>query len=94
MNFKRSLCLLTLAAALALAACSKATAENYAKVETGMTHDEVHSILGKPNETTGGTLGGLTLSSEKWKGKDVITVTYTGERVALKSIEPADTNAK
>lgn len=89
MNLSRSLALLLLSATLALAACSKATAENYAKVQTGMNPDEVHKILGKPDETSGGTLGGLTLSSEKWKsGKDTITITYTGDRVAVKSIEP------
>lgn len=89
MNHTRLLPLFVLASALLLGACSKATAENYAKVETGMSHDQVREILGKPDETSGGSLGGLTLSTEKWKGpKETITLTYTGERLAVKSIEP------
>lgn len=89
MNNTRLFPLIALAAALTLAACSKATADNYAKVQSGMTHDEVHAILGSPDETSGGSLGGLTLSTEKWKGsKETITLTYTGERLAVKSIEP------
>ena len=79
-----------LGAMLCIAACSKATAENYAKVETGMSHDQVHAILGKPDETTGGKLAGLDLSNEKWKGsKQTITATYTGDHLAVKSIEPS-----
>lgn len=89
MKIKKILPIVMLGAALLASACSKATAENYAKVQSGMTHDEVHAILGKPDETSGGSLGGLTLSTEKWKGsKETITLTFTGERLAVKSIEP------
>jgi hypothetical protein len=34
---------------LLLAACSKLTQENYARVQTGMTLDEVSAILGRPD---------------------------------------------
>ena len=80
---------IALGAMLLAAGCSKATSENYAKVESGMTKDQVHAILGTPDETTGGKLAGLELSSEKWVGsKETITATYTGDHLAVKSIEP------
>lgn len=74
---------------LLASACSKVTAENYAKVQTGMSRDEVHALLGTPDETSGSSFAGLAMSTEIWKGsKDTISVTYTGEKLALKSIEP------
>lgn len=89
MNIQKLLPVFAIGAVLLAAGCSKATSENYAKVEAGMTHDQVHAILGKPDETTGGKLAGLDLSSEKWKGsKETITATYTGDHLAVKSIEP------
>lgn len=74
-----------------IAACSRATPENYAKVDSGMTRDEVYEILGKPDEIAGGGIGKLTVSSETWKGhQKVIQVTFGGDKVALKSIRPTD----
>lgn len=35
---------------LLLSACSRLTLENYDKVKTGMTYDEVKSILGSANK--------------------------------------------
>lgn len=76
-----------IAAVVLVAACSRATAENYAKVQSGMSRDEVYEILGKPDEVAGGGLGQLTISSETWKGrKQTIHVTFGGDKVALKSI--------
>lgn len=76
-----------IAAVVLVAACSRATAENYSKIQAGMTRDEVYEILGKPDEVSGGGLGKLTISSETWKGsKQTIHVTFGGEKVALKSI--------
>lgn len=82
-----------IAAVVLVAACSRATAENYSKVQSGMSRDEVYEILGKPDEVSGGGLGQLTISSETWKGRQqTIHVTFGGDKVALKSIgsnEPA-----
>lgn len=39
---------LAAAALVALAACNKVTAENYAKVRVGMGYEEVVAVLGKP----------------------------------------------
>ena len=34
---------------LTLAACSRVTVDNYAKLETGMSRAEVHALLGAPD---------------------------------------------
>ena len=70
-----------------LAACSRVTAENYAKVSVGMPRSEVYEILGNPDEVSGGAIGPLNFSAETWKGSDrTIHVTFGGDKVALKSI--------
>lgn len=86
-GFVRCALLSPVAAVLLVAACTQATAENYARVQAGMTRDEVYAILGKPDEVSGSGLGPFTLSSETWKGrKQTIHITFGGEKVALKSI--------
>lgn len=76
-------------AALLLAACSRITPDNYAKLEAGMTREEVHRILGPADEVSGGGIGKLTISTESWSGpKHVITVTFAGDQLTLKRIEP------
>lgn len=76
---------------LALAACSKVNPETYAKVEAGMSRDEVYGLLGKPDEVSGGGVGTLTMSSETWKGgQHTVKITFAGDKVALKSIDTAE----
>lgn len=81
------------AVVLLIAACSRVTPENYAKVQAGMTKAEVYDILGKPDEVSGGGIGKLTVSGETWKGRgQTITVTFGGDKVVIKGIakdEPA-----
>ncbi|WP_162932296.1 hypothetical protein [Solimonas sp. K1W22B-7] len=85
---RRPLAALALATLL-LAGCSRITPENYQKVEAGMKRDAVHAILGKPDEVSGGDLGLLSISTETWNGsKHVIRVSYGGDTVALKHIDP------
>lgn len=86
-------CLLApLAMVLLIAACTRVTAENYSKIERGMSRDEVYDLLGRPDEVTGGGIGKFTFSAEVWKGgKQTISVTFNGDKVALKTIgETAD----
>jgi uncharacterized membrane protein len=58
---------------LGLAACSRVTADNYDRLQTGMTRAEVHALLGAPDKVSGGGIGR--------------SVTYAGEKLAIKSIE-------
>lgn len=86
-SFVRYGLLAPIAAAMLVAACSRATVENYSKIQAGMTRDQVYEILGQPDEVSGGGIGQLTVSSEVWKGrKQTIQVTFGSDKVALKSI--------
>lgn len=74
---------------LGLAACSKVNPDNYAKVKAGMTREEIHTLLGAPDDASGGSLGELGLTTETWKGsKHTITVTFAGDKATIKTIEP------
>jgi outer membrane protein assembly factor BamE (lipoprotein component of BamABCDE complex) len=77
--------------AVLLAACSpsKATVDNYKKLDWTMTREQVYKLLGKPSETTSRDTdsgGGTTV--ETWKGndQDLITVTFVDGKVAMKSM--------
>ena len=67
-----------------LAACSKITAENYAKLKAGMEYKEVTGILGNPvscDDVVG-------LKSCKWGDeKSHITVRFAGDAVIMHSAE-------
>jgi hypothetical protein len=81
-------------ALLLLAACSRVTADNYNKLEAGMSRDEVYAILGKPDQVEGSGLGTLTISSETWRGGGQrIELSFIGDQLATKSLrseDPAD----
>lgn len=82
--------LILLAAALWLAACSRATAENYEKLKVGMKKDEIHRVLGKPGKVEGGGIGPVDFSVETWTNDPiVITLTFEGDTLAMKSISGA-----
>jgi hypothetical protein len=88
---KKTIVLVAASAMLLLSACSKATPANYEKIKSGMSPDEVHAILGKPDDVSGGGIGNFTVSTETWKGsKNVIEVTFAGDKVSIKRIGPRD----
>lgn len=75
-----------------LAGCSRATPDNYARLESGMSRDEVHAVLGEPDDVSGGGIGRINLMTERWNGrKHVISVTYASDQLTLKSIESRKT---
>lgn len=75
-----------LLAALALAACgSRVSQENFDRIKAGMTKDEVVAILGKPDETSGFSLGSLSGESASWKGRDAaIDIQFANGKVMSK----------
>jgi hypothetical protein len=76
-----------LAAALLVAACGGVSAENYQKIQNGMTREEVHKLLGKPDDVSGAGIGELSFATEKWKGsQQTIHVTFVNDHVKTKSI--------
>ena len=79
---------LVLVALLLLAACSKVTQENFAKVQDGMTEQEVTAILGSPTESSSGSILGISGTSSKWVGGEaLITIQFVNGKVALRSFD-------
>jgi len=80
--------LFALGIVLAVAACSRVTQENFAKVENGMTEQEVGSILGSPTESTSREVLGISGTTSVWRSGDAeITIRFVGGKVALKSFD-------
>ena len=76
--------LATLALALLLAACSKVTAENYAKIKVGMAYAEVTAILGNPASCS--DIAGFKAC--RWgDDKSNVTVRFVGDQVVLHSAD-------
>jgi hypothetical protein len=85
--------LLLVACAGVLAACgSKLTPENFARVKSGMTEEEVRDILGKPDQLEGGELLGLSSSTYTYHNEgSVATIGFINGKVTLKNIGPDST---
>jgi len=67
-----------------LVACSKVTAENYAKIKAGMSYNEVSGILGNPTSCD----DAVGFKSCKWgDAQSHITVRFAGDAVILYSAE-------
>lgn len=86
---------LVLLFALWATACSRNdVAEQYAQVKSGMSPEEVHALLGKPDEVVGGREVGegseFPSMTELWyKGSQTIAVQYMNNKVKLKTMEPS-----
>ncbi len=77
-----------LAAAIAIAACSRVTQENFAKIQDAMGEQEVMAILGSPTESSSTSVLGISGTTSKWVSKDaVITVRFVNGKVALKTFD-------
>ena len=75
-------------AALLLAACSRITQENFSRIQSGMSEQEVISILGTPTESSSVDVLGISGTAARWAGNDAeITVRFVGGKVALKSFD-------
>lgn len=70
---------------LLLTGCDPVSRENYAKIETGMTMDEVVRILGEPTDLKSVGVGPLEVSTARWEGKKgTISIQFAGEKVRIK----------
>jgi hypothetical protein len=79
---------LALAAAALLAACSKVTQENFARIEEGMSEQEVIAILGAPTESSSVNVLGVSGTASRWTGGGAtITVRFVNGSVALKTFD-------
>ena len=71
-----------------LVACSRVTPENYAKIQEGMSEQEVAAVLGSPDESTSRDVLGISGTTSVWKARDAaITVRFVNGKVVLKSFE-------
>lgn len=70
-----------------LCACSsKVTQQNYQKVQTNMTFEQVTEILGTPSKQTAIPLGALSINAATWmKGNQKIVVQFLDNKVAFKN---------
>lgn len=69
-----------LAGLLILAGCNPITQENFAKLEAGMSRQQVEELLGKPEECA----GALGMSSCTWGAKHrFISIQYAGDKVLM-----------
>lgn len=73
---------------LALSACSKINAENYAKIETGMARADVVKILGEPDKTDSSSLLGISGENAVWESRGtVITLRLVNGVVLTKDLQ-------
>lgn len=73
---------------LAVNACSKVSEENFAKVQEGMTEQEVLALLGTPSESNSVSILGVSGAAWSWRGRDaVIVVHFVNGKAAIKSWE-------
>ena len=82
------LCLILLSLALACEAfgCgSKINQDNFEKIQTSMTREQVEKILGPPTESSGVNLGAFSGGASTWKdGDSVITIQFLNGEVMAK----------
>lgn len=77
-----------LAAMLLLCGCAKVTQDNYARIEDGMSEQDVVTLLGRPTESNSVGFLGLSGTSSRWITDDrAITIRFLNGRVAVKSYE-------
>lgn len=72
--------LVMLVGVLLLAGCNPVTQENFAKLEAGMSRQQVEELLGKPGECA----GALGMSSCTWGQKNrFISIQFAGDKVMM-----------
>lgn len=65
---------------LLLSGCNSVTKENYNKIKSGMTYEEVVGVLGKPE----GCSEVLGISNCEWKNDDAkIVITFISNQVTI-----------
>ena len=71
-----------------LLACSKVTQANFAKVQEGMTEQEVIALLGEPTESNSVNVLGISGTTSRWVSGDAeIVIRFVNGQVALKRFD-------
>jgi hypothetical protein len=80
--------LLSAALLVVLVACTKVNQENFAKIQEGMSEQEVIALLGTPTESNSVNVLGISGTSSRWVGGDAeITIRFVNGKVALKRFD-------
>lgn len=70
------------------------TQEDFRQVQAGMSRDQVHDLLGKPDEVDSASIGSLSGTAETWRGEEHrLSVQYLNGEVKYTDIEPLDGDA-
>lgn len=81
-----------------LFACAKISAENFEKIQTGMSMQQVVAILGEPTAVESFNFSGLSGTAATWKSGDTtIVVQFFNDKVQIKALNkkldvPGNTN--
>lgn len=76
---------LLLACAVLVACSSRVNQDNFDQIQTGMTFEEVKSILGKPDESSSASFGTISGGTATWKHDNtVVTVQFVNDKVQFK----------
>ncbi len=68
--------------------CSRLTQENFNKVETGMTYEQVVGILGEPTDNKSVGAGPVSASSVSWESDSArVNIKFLNNKVQLKAFE-------
>lgn len=68
-----------------MACGSKVNRDNFEKIRTDMTYEEVEGILGSATESSGVDIGGLSGGSSTWTSKEgTITIQFLNGKVKAK----------
>lgn len=74
-----------------LLSCTRVNQQNFDRIQTGMTMEQVVQILGKPVYVTSINVAGASGTSAKWESKDsVIFIQFFNNKVKLKTFNEAD----
>lgn len=78
---------------ICLLACSKITQQNFDKIKTNMTMQEVISILGEPTSSESINVAGVSGTSAVWKDNNAeIDIQFLNDKVAVKAFsKPEET---
>jgi uncharacterized protein YcfL len=72
-------------AVVLLVGCSKITQDNYARIQEGMSEQEVIAVLGSPTESQSISVLGVSGTAARWVANDaVITVQFVNGKARLK----------
>ncbi len=75
-------------ACLLISACSsKITAENFGKIQTGMSQQEVVAVLGEPTQSNAFDIAGLSGATATWQeGDTAISIQFFNGKVQAKQL--------